>query len=403
MFKKIKNYKFLLILLCSIIIGSILGLIFKEKIIFLKPLGDIFLNLMFTLVVPLVFFTISSSIANMTNLKRLGKILKYVFIVFISTSAIAAIIMIITLKIFNPVLNVTNTIISVDTPKLGEQIVKALTVTDFYSLLSKNNILPLIIFSSLFGLAVSLLGDKGLKIKDGLNTLSEVMMKIINIVMYYAPIGVLAYFASLVGEMGPSLVGSYAKSMAIYYGLTVVYFIIFYTFYSFIAGGKKGVKLFWSNILPSVATSLATCSSLASLPVNLETTKNMKVAKDIREVSLPLGATMHMEGSSFGAILKIFIVFGLFGKSFTGLDNYITAILIAVLSAVVMAGVPGGGLIGEALIVSVYGLPVEAFAIISTIGILIDPPATLLNVVGDVTSSMMVSKCVDKEYPLLKV
>lgn len=400
MFKKIKNYRFLLVLLFSVILGSILGLIFKEKVVFLKPLGDIFLNLMFTLVVPLIFFTITSSIANMTSLKRLGKIIKYVFIVFVSTSAIAAIIMIIVLKIFNPVTDVALTVTSVDTPSLGTQIVKALTVTDFYNLLSKNNILPLIIFSIIFGLAISLLGDKGRKISSTLTTLSEVMMKMINIIMYYAPIGICAYFASLVGEFGPSLVGSYAKSMIIFYVLSIIYFIVFYSIYSYMAGGKKGLKLFWFNVMPSLFTSLATCSSLASLPVNLEVTSEMKVPKDVREVTLPLGATMHMEGSSFGAILKIFIVFSLFGKPFVGIDNYLIAILIAVLSAVVMAGVPGGGLIGEALIVSVYGLPVEAFAIIATIGILIDPPATALNVVGDVTSSMLVTKLVDKKYPL---
>lgn len=393
MFKKNK----ILILLISVIIGSLLGLIFKEKIVFIKPLGDIFLNLMFTLVVPLVFFTITSSIANMTNLKRLGKIIKYVFLVFICTSVVAAIIMIITLKIFNPVTNVDLVISSVDTPSLGEQIVKALTVTDFYSLLSKNSILPLIIFSSLFGLAVSLV-DKSKKIANTLTTLSGVMMKMINLVMYYAPVGLCAYFAALVGEFGPSLMGSYLKSMLVYYGLTIVYFGVFYSLYSFIAGGYKGFRLFWSNIIPSVVTSLATCSSLATLPVNIDTTSKMNVPKDIRDITLSLGSTMHMEGSSFGAILKIFIVFSLFGKPFVGLDNYLVAILIAVLSAVVMAGVPGGGLIGEALIVSIYGLPVEAFAIISTIGLLIDPPATMLNVVGDVTSSMLVSKCVDKDY-----
>lgn len=400
MFSKIKNYRFLLILFLSVIVGSLLGIIFKEKIVFIKPLGDIFLNLMFTLVVPLVFFTISSSIANMSNLKRLGKIIKYILLIFICTSGIAAIIMIFTLKIFNPITNVSLVESNVETLSIGSQIVKALTVTDFYSLLSKNNILPLIIFSSIFGVAISLLGDKGKKISNTLSILSEIMMKMIKIIMYYAPIGITAYFAALIGEFGPSLMGSYAKSMIIYYGLTVVYFIVFYSIYSFIAGGKKGFRLFWSNIIPSVLTSLATCSSLGTLPVNLDTASKMKIPKDIREVSLPLGATMHMEGSSFGAILKIFIVFSLFGKPFVGLDNYLVAILIAILSAVVMAGVPGGGLIGEALIVSVYGLPIEAFAVISTIGILIDPPATLLNVVGDITSSMLVTKCVDKEYPI---
>lgn len=400
MFKKLKNYRFLIILLFSVILGSILGLIFKEKVVCLKPLGQIFLNLMFTVVVPLIFFTVSSSIANMTNLKRLGKILKYVFLVFIVTSAIAAIVMILVLKVFNPV---TTTIAleatTVETLSLGEQIVKAITVTDFSNLLSKNNVLPLIIFSILFGISISLLGEKGKKVAEKLSVLSEIMLKIVKLIMYYAPIGLCAYFAALVGEFGPTLIGNYARSMVIYYLLCVVYFIVFYSLYSYIAGGKKGFKKFWSKVLPPTITSLATQSSLASLPVNLKATEEMGIPKDISEVTLPLGATMHMEGSSMGSILKIVFLFSIFNKPFVGLNTYLVAILIAVLSAVVMAGIPGGGLIGEALVVSLYGFPPEAFAIIATIGILIDPPATCLNVVGDSASAMLVTRLVEgKKY-----
>lgn len=394
--KKLKNYRFLIILLCSVILGSILGITLGEKVTFIKPLGDIFLNMMFTIVVPLIFFTITSSIANMVSLKRLGKILKYVFIIFIITSAISAIVMLITVKIFNPVTTgITLEPGEATTLSLGDQIVKAITVTDFSNLLSKSNVLPLIIFSILFGISLSLLGEKAKPIINTLNVLSEAMMKLVKIIMYYAPIGLCAYFAALIGEFGPNLIGSYAKSMVIYYGLSVVYFIIFYSLYSYISYGKKGFKNFWSHIFPATITSLSTQSSLASLPVNLEVASDMGIPKDIREVTLPIGATMHMEGSSMGSILKIVFLFGLFGKSFTGINTYLVAILIAVLSAVVMAGVPGGGLIGEALVVSLYAFPPEAFAIIATIGMLIDPPATCLNVVGDDASAMLITRLVD--------
>ena len=215
------------------------------------------------------------------------------------------------------------------------------------------------------------------------------------IIMYYAPIGLCAYFASLVGEFGPELLGSYAKSMALYYIVCVVYFIIFYMMYTYYAAGKKGVKKFYKNIFPVTVTSLATQSSLATLPVNIESTEKMNVPKDIRDVTLSIGSTMHMEGSSMGAILKIVFLFGIFGKPFVGLDIYLIAILVALLSSIVMSGIPGGGLIGEILIVSLYGFPLEAFPIIATIGWLIDPPATWINVSGDTASSMMISRLVD--------
>ncbi|MBR1377031.1 MAG: dicarboxylate/amino acid:cation symporter [Bacilli bacterium] len=398
MFKKLKSYRSLIILLCSIILGSILGLIFGEKITFIKPLGDIFLNLMFTLVVPLIFFTVTSAIASMSNLNRLGKILKYVFIIFIITSLVAAITMFITLKIVNPVSgDITLSESVVETLSVGDQIVKAVTVPDFYGLLSKSNVLPLIIFSILFGISLSLIGDGAEPVITKLNTLSKVMMKMVNLVMYYAPIGLCAYFASLVGEYGPSIIGSYAKGIIIYYILAIVYFVVFYSIYAYIAGGKDGLKNFWRHIVPSMITSLATQSSLATLPVNMETTDYMNIPKDVSKVTLSLGSTMHMEGSSMGAILKIMFVFALLGRPFTGVGNYLIAMLIAVLSAVVMAGVPGGGLIGETLIVSLYGLPSSAFAVIATIGILIDPPATMLNATGDIASSMLVTKLIDKK------
>lgn len=392
-----KNYRFPLLLLFSIVVGSIIGIVFQEKAMILKPFGDVFLNLLYTIVVPLVFFTISSSIANMVNLKRLGNILKYVFLIFIVTSLIAGIVMLGVLFFIDPAKG-SNIILEAgesSTVSIGTQIVEAITVTDFSSLLSRSHMLPLIIFSCLFGIGVALVGNKAKRIAEGLDAISKVMMKIIKIIMYYAPIGLCAYFATLVGEFGPELLGSYASSMILYYILAIVYFVVFYTIYAYIAGKKKGVKRFWKHILAPLATSLATQSSLASLPANLETTEDMDIPKDIREVTLPIGATMHMEGSSMGAILKIAFLFSIFNKPFVGLDTYAIALLIAVLSAVVMSGIPGGGLIGEVMIVSLYGFPPEAFPIIATIGWLIDPPATALNVCGDVSSSMLVTRLVE--------
>ena len=127
----------------------------------------------------------------------------------------------------------------------------------------------------------------------------------------------------------------------------------------------------------------------------MECAENLRIDKDVAKTTLPIGATMHMEGSAMASILKIAFLFGIFGKSFTGLDTYLIAILIAVLSGVVMSGIPGGGLIGEMLIVSLYGFNLEAFPIIATIGWIVDPPATTLNVVGDITSSMLIEKHVE--------
>lgn len=396
--KKIKNYVFTIAVLVSIVVGTLIGIYFPDFATSIKPLGDIFLNLMFTLVVPLVFFSISSAVANMLDLKRLGNILKKMFLVFFITCFISATIMVIGVTIFDPAEG-TNILVetseAVESGNFLEKIASALTVTDFNNLLSKSNMLPLIIFTLLFGVGVSSLGEKGKKLSEILNLASLAMMKVVKFVMYYAPIGLCAYFASLVSTFGSSLLEGYAKAFIIYTVIGIIYFLVFYSLYAFIAGGKEGLKSFYKNVLPPFATSLATQSSLASLPSNLDATKNMGVKKDVRELTLPIGTTMNMHGSVMSSILKIAFLFTVFGETFGGFGVILTAILISILSGMVMSGIPGGGLIGELLIVSLYNFPLGAFPIIATIGIIIDAPATALNVIGNTTSTMLISKFVE--------
>ncbi len=399
MLKKIwKNYKFPILLLLSIVCGCIIGLIFKEDALVLKPFGTIFINLLYVVVIPLVFFTISSSISRISNLKKIGKIFVVTFIVFIITSAIAAIFMLICVKVVNPFGNVMINLVASNNESvdIANQIVSTLTVPDFYQLLSKNSMLPLIIFSIIVGFAIIMLKEEKNKISNSLHIISNIMMNVIKIVMYYAPIGLCAYFASLIGEYGKEIIGSYAKSMIFYYVIAVIYFLIFYTFYSFIARGKKGITTFYKNIFTPTVTSFGTCSSLASLPSNLQCAKKLNIDDDIANTTLPIGATMHMEGSSMASILKIAFIFSIFGERFSGIDIYLIAITISVLSGIVMSGIPGGALIGEMLIVSFYGFPMEAFPIIATIGWITDPPGTMLNVVGDMTSALLIEKNINR-------
>lgn len=399
-------YRFPIILFTAIIIGSIIGIAMGEDAAMFKPLGDIFLNLMFTIVVPLVFITISSAVANMANMKRLGSILGYLLLIFIVTGIIAAVIMIFFVTVIPPAQGV-NLSVTADEPleqiSLANQAVKAITVSDFPELLSRRNMLPLILFSVFFGFCITALGEKGKKLAETLDTLSSVMMKMVSLVMYYAPIGLAAYFAALVGEFGPELLKDYARAMAVYYPVAIGYFFIAFFVYAYYSGGMLAVKRYFKNVLSPAITSLATQSSIATLPVNLESARRMGVPKDIREIVLPMGATMHMDGSCISAILKISFLFGLYGKEFTGIGTFATAILVSVMSGVVMSGIPGGGLIGEMLIVNLYGFPPEAFPIVATIGFLVDPPATMLNACGDSVAAMMVTRLVEGKEWLSKV
>lgn len=400
-----ENYRFSIILIISIAIGSIIGLIFGERAVVLKPFGDIFLNLMFTAVTPLVFITIASAVGSMVNMRRLGKILGNMLLVFVITGLIAAVLIIIIVKIYPPAEGVNIQVeAAVELEKLtfADQVVSAVTVNDFSKILSRSNMLPLIVFSILFGYCVSAVGGEDNIVAKALDALSKVMMKFISVIMLYAPIGLGAYFASLIGEFGPQLLGAYARAMVVYYPLCVVYFFIFFAGYTYYAGGMEAVKSFFKNIVEPSITSIATQSSIATLPTNLRAAQRIGVSKDIREIILPIGATAHMDGTVLSSILKISFLFGIFGQEFAGMGTYLTAIGLSILGGVVMSGVPGGGLIGEMLIVNMYGFPPEAFPIIATIGFLVDPPATWLNATGDTVASMIVTRMVEGKDWMVK-
>jgi len=391
----LKSYGFSILLIISILIGALLGIIFQKDAAMFKPLGDIFLNLLFTVIVPLVFFSISSTVASMTNLKRLGKILSVMILIFVITGIIASLVMLVAV-IFYPPASGANipmpATADVQQIKASDQIVRAFTVPDFPNILSKNNMLALIIFSILVGLATSAVGEKGKAFSGFLTSANDVMMKLISFIMYYAPVGLCAYFAYLVGVFGPELLGSYARAMAVYYPTAILYFFLAFTLYAFIAGRTSGVIKFWSNIIPPSVTALATGSSMATIPSNLQAADKIGVPKDISEVVIPIGATIHMEGSCLAAVLKIAFLFGIFQMPFSGIDTMLTALGIALLTGVVVSGIPGGGTIGELLILSLYGFPPEAFPLITMIGTLVDAPATMVNAVGDNVSSMMVAR-----------
>lgn len=400
-----QQYKLPILLLGGIGIGSIIGVVSPSLGQALKPVGQIFLNLMFTIVVPLVFVSIASAVGSMANMKRLGKILGSTIFSFLATGAIAGVCVLVWVNLFSPS---AGTNIQMGTSEMGEMqsvsdmIVGSLTVDDFSGLLSKDHMLPLIIFAILFGFCVSACGGDESPVGKLLANLNEVIMKFIGLIMAIAPIGLDAYFANLVAEYGPQIIGDYGRSMVVYYPLCLLYVVVFFPLYAFFAAGKLGVKRMLKYIFTPAVTAFATQSSAATLPVNKETCDKIGVPKDVSDLVLPMGCTMHMDGSVLSSITKIAFLFGVFNMSFTGVSTYAMAIVVAILSAFVLSGAPGGGLVGEMLIVSMFGFPAEAFPLIATLGFLFDPAATCLNASGDTIASMMVARMVEGKDWLVK-
>lgn len=408
--KFLKNYKSTIILLAAIIVGAIVGIVFKEKAAVLSPFGDIFLNLMFIVIVPLVFLNISTAIAKMSQPKRFGKIVFGIIGVFIVTSIIAVIIGFLTTlpiklvstedgeAIKSSLEQVTDSSSENDLEDVSilERTVDAVTVNDFSGLLSRNNIIAIIVFSIIFGIATKMSGEKGKPVVNFLISANEVVMNIVKIIMYYAPIGLGCYFASLVGTFGKEIALGYAKTFVVYTVVAILFYFIIYTIYAFLSAGKKGVKLFWKNVIPATVTSLATCSSAASIPVNIESAKKIGVSDDIAETLIPLGTSFHKDGSIIGSVFKIMFLVCLFGTSINSFGSIMQVLAVALVATLLVSAVPiGGGTISEMMIITMMGYPIAALPILTIIATIIDPPATMLNVVGDTSSSMLAARAID--------
>jgi Na+/H+-dicarboxylate symporter len=396
----LKSYSSILLLLGGIILGSILGLIFGKDVEVIKPLGDIFLNLLFTAIIPLIFFTITSSVANLEQTEKLGKLFIIMLTVFLGTVLVSAIVMITAVYIFPIHQSIVISKIpleSIESGSIGDQIAKLVTANDFFELLSRKSMLALIIFSFLVGFASLQSGEKGSSFRSFLDSGNEVMKQLLGIIMKLAPVGLGAYFAYQVGVFGPQLFGAYAKPLGVYYGACIFYFFVFYSIYAFIAGGKRAFIVFWSNNITPSLTAVGTCSSIATIPANLDAAEKMGIPKHVRNLVIPLGGPLHKDGSSMSSILKITVLFAMFGKDFTDPSTILLALGITVIVSIVEGGIPNGGYIGEILAITVYGLPMEqALPVAMILGTLVDPIATLLNANGDVICSMMVARFSEK-------
>ena len=395
----LKNYRFLAIMLGAMIAGMVTGWFAPEFGMKIKPFGTVFINMMFCVVVPLVFASISSSVAGMRSKARAGKIMGTTVAIFVVTGAIAAVIMFVVLKVFPPVLEAWTELPSEEMGEyasMSDMLVNFFTANDFVGLLSRKAMLPLIVFSILFGFATNMAGGPDGPIAQWLSALSEVMLKFVKIITYYAPIAFFCIFADLVAQYGSAITESYARAMSAYYPLCIVYVFTAFPLFAWFGGGKHGIKTMFQHITRPAVVSLGTCSSVATIPTNLECAEETGVSKDIAEMVCPLGATMHMDGSCFSCVLKIGFVWGVFGQDVSW-SSLPLIVLVAVLSSVGMSGVPGGGYIGEYIICSIF-FPTQievAFPILVMIGNLVDPPATMINSAGDYVVTYIVSRFVD--------
>ena len=393
----LKNYSFIIMMLTGIVAGCIVGAIWPGATV-LEPLGTVFINLMFCIVVPMVFCSICSAIANMDSMKKAGKIMVTTVITFCVTAGIAALIMYIICRVFPLVqgrYDMTEGEVG-QTLGLADMVINFFTKPDFNELLSRRAILPLIVFAVLCGFGIQMAGGKETMTAKLLEDVTKCIMNVVRIISFYAPIGFFGFFATLVATYGPELVGDYSRTLIIYYVLCFVYMFTFFPLYARFGGGKGGAKVMFRHLLKPAAVSFGTCSSVATIPTNMAAAEDTGISKDISNIVLPLGATMHMDGSAMSAIIKVAFLFGIFGKDF-GTGEAILAIIVAIFSSVAMSGIPGGGGTGELVLCTIF-FPDQmaiAYPIAIALGNLVDPPATMVNAAGDYVASYIVARFVE--------
>ena len=393
-----KNYGFLICMLVGIVAGCVTGLLFPQAAPALEPLGTIFTNLMFCAVVPMVFCSIASAIANMPGAKKAGKVMGVTLATFFVTAGIAAIIMYVVMRVF-PVITGTYEVPEADAGAVigvGDMLVNFFTKPDFVELLSRRAILPLIVFAVIVGFGIQMQGGSKTMTAKLLEDITACILKAVQIITYYAPIGFFGFFANLVATYGPELIGDYSRTLLVYYGLCFAYMFVFFPIYARFGGGKGAAKVMWKHLFKPAAVSFGTCSSVATIPTNLEAAEETGISRDISNIVLPLGATMHMDGSAMSAILKVAFLFGMFGQDFST-GRAILAIVVAVFSSVAMSGIPGGGGTGELALCTVF-FPEQmaiAYPMALALGNLVDPPATMVNAAGDYVASFIVARFVD--------
>lgn len=394
----LSSNRFILLMLSGIILGCAVGALWPDFAGNLAFLGTLFVNMMFCVVVPMVFFSISSAIANMKNVKRAGKVMGSTIVTFLSTAAIAGVLMYIVCRIF-PLVSGQYTVTEGEigeTLGVTDMIVNFFTKPDFTELFSRRAILPLIVAAVLFGFGVQMAGGPETRTAKLMDDITNCIMKTVKIITYYAPIGFFGFFASLVAVYGPELIGDYSRTLMIYYVMSFAYMAAFFPLYARFGGGRGAAKLMFSKLFRPAAMSFGSCSSVATIPTNIEVSQESGISKDVSDIVLPLGATMHMDGSAMSAIIKVAFLFGIFGQDFdTG--KAILAIIVAVFSSVAMSGIPGGGGTGELVICTIF-FPDQltiAYPIAIALGNLVDPPATMVNASGDYVVSFIVSRFVD--------
>ena len=380
--------------------GIIVGLLFIKNPAFttdyLKPIGTIYINLLKFLVVPVVLFSITDGVISLKDLKRVGSVGLKTFIYYMFTTALAVVIGLVVVNLFKgyfPALSSADLgaleYTAKETPKVMDVIVNIFP-SNLVQPMVNADMLPVIVIAIFFGAGILAAGEKGEKIGEWINCMNEVVMKIMMMIIEFTPYGVFCLMANVVAVNGASIVGTLALVIGVAYIGYIIHVVVVYGLsVKFLS--KMSPIAFFKGIAPAMMCAFTTTSSNATLPLNIECCNNMGAEPEISSFVLPLGATINMDGTAiYQAVCAVFIAC-CYGIDLT-LSQMAMIVLTATLASVGTAGVSGAGMIMLAMVLTSVGLPVEGIAIIAGVDKLFDMGRTTLNITGDATCAMWISR-----------
>lgn len=391
-------------MLLALFAGCICGLVVPHLGIdpsYFKPLGDIFINLIKMLVVPLVFATLVAGAAAVGDVSRLGKIAIKSLIYYTVTTVFAVSIGLIVANILQPgsgveiSQNASNTI-SVAPPSLLS-VFMGIIPTNPVKSMTDGNMLQIIFFAVFLGVAISSLGSKHNHIHQFFDSLAEAMLKLTSMVMMYAPIGVFGLLTYTVGTYGAEVLLPLLKLIMVMFVACIIHVCIIYL--PCIKYSGVPLKKFFKELTSTILVAFSSASSAAALSSNLQSVQRLGASRPVSSFLIPLGNTINMDGTAiYMGVCSIFAA-TFFGIDLT-FDKQILIVIIAMLASVGTMGVPGAGVIMISMVFTQVGIPLEAIALIAGIDRVLDMMRTTLNVLGDATGALTVSKAENDMHPI---
>ena len=367
---------------------------------YIKPWGDIFLNLLKFVVVPIVLFSIASGVISMKDIGKVGAIGSKTIVYYMCTTAFAVVLALILANVATG-MGLFHALDTTDlsyTPPEGQSIMTVIVnifPSNAVQPLADATMLQVIVISLFVGFGVLLAGEKGLVAAQIIDSFNEVFMKVMDLIIRLSPIGVACLICPVVAENGPKILRDLVAVLAVAYVGYLVHALLVYSSTVKVLGGLSPIA-FFKGMAPAMMMAFSSASSVGALPFNLECAERLGARREVASFVLPLGATINMDGTAiYQGVCAVFIATA-YGVSLS-LGDMVTIVLTATLASIGTAGVPGAGMVMLAMVLQSVGLPIEGIALVAGIDRVFDMGRTTVNITGDAACALIVSRMEDRK------